>query len=196
MVSDTAQKKSIDPTAGPPARRRVRCYTRGFGLVFAAALVLAGLAYVSALEHLRLRTARELNQQARMAAGVLDATEPVAQRAQVERMADASGRRLLVLGADGKVRIDSLRRGGDAPAREMVAPSAKLLGEAALPRASGLVRVLPPDGYFEDARASLRLRFFWITAAGLGLMAAVLARMATDSPRYATYPRLAGRETG
>ena len=180
MVSDTAQKKSIDPTAGPPARRRVRCYTRGFGLVFAAALVLAGLAYVSALEHLRLRTARELNQQARMAAGVLDATEPVAQRAQVERMADASGRRLLVLGADGKVRIDSLRRGGDAPAREMVAPSAKLLGEAALPRASGLVRVLPPDGYFEDARASLRLRFFWITAAGLALLAVVLARMATS----------------
>ena len=68
MVSDTAQKKSIDPTAGLPVRRRVRCYTRGFGLVFAAALVLAGLSYVSALEHLRLRTAGELNQQARLAA--------------------------------------------------------------------------------------------------------------------------------
>ena len=180
MVSDTAQKKSIDPTAGLPVRRRVRCYTRGFGLVFAAALVLAGLSYVSALEHLRLRTAGELNQQARLAAGVLDATDPAAQRAQVERMADAADRRILVLEADGKIRLDSLRRGGDTPAREMMTPTAVLRGEAPMLRPPGLLRVLPPDGFFEDARASLRQRFLWVTAAGLALLAVVLARMATS----------------
>ena len=180
MVSDTAQKKSIEPVAGAPARRRVRFYTRGFGLVFAAALLLAGLAYVSALEHLRRRAAGDLNSQARLAASVLDATEPGGRRARVERMADASGHRILLLGADGGVRLDSLRRGGEGPARPLTAPAAALRGEASLAGSAERVLVLPPEGHFAEANASLRRRFLWITAAGLGLLGVVLARMATS----------------
>ncbi len=196
MVSDTAQKKSTESVAGPPVRRRVCLYTRGFGLVFAALLVFAGLAYVSALEHLRRRAAADLNRQARLAAAVLDATAPDGRRARLEGMADACGHRVLLVGGNGEVRLDSLRPGGDGPARPLPQPAAALRGEAVLARTQERVLVLPPAGSFEEANASLRRRFLWVTAAGLGLLGVVLARMASSWTRVLGQMEEAARRLG
>ena len=171
MVSDTAQKNLNEAPPGKPAGWIFRHFTRGFGWVFLAALVLAGLGYVSALEHLRLRTLEELNSQARMAAGVLDACDPASRPRQMRVLGEAAGRSLQILGPDGKLLAESALPG---------AAAGRVFGEAPMTRPPGVLRLSPPDDRYDLARTSLRNRFLGVTAAGLAIMALLLARVSSS----------------
>ncbi|MFO1489377.1 MAG: ATP-binding protein [Kiritimatiellia bacterium] len=171
MVSDTAQKKSNKASPGKPGGWIFRHFTRGFGWVLLAALILAGLGYVSALEHLRLRTVAELNSQARMAAGVLDACDPASRPRQMRVLGEAAGRSLQLLDPDGKLLAESALPG---------AAAGRVSGEAPMTHPPGTLRVTLPDDRYDLARTSLRNRFLGVTAAGLVVLALLLARVSSS----------------